>query len=202
MNSIENLIIESLKDVIDLVCVNEPNGESKSNLVFPLKRDGKTRVSEQEAKFLFMQRVEKVGEFLYSIEAPTSETYKFSGQNKRSGNIDVCLYRKSDKKRIHLVEFKALNPDQPSYSKDFEKLFWDEDGLTNYFIQLLENTDSGTIPNIVKKYNEAIKEAKGKELADFKSCLTIFLCDLGKKWILKYNVEKTGELSEPIFIDK
>ena len=201
MNKVESLIIASLYDFMDLEYITKPDAKGKSNLVFPITRDEKQRVSEQEARLLFLQHVEKDGEFLYSIETPTTKAYKFSGKNERSGNIDVCLYGKEDRKRKHHIEFKALNPKQASFSKDFEKIFGDEEGLTNYFIHALVKTDSGTIRNIEKKYNEAVKNAIA-ENTDFKSCLVIFLCDMGNKEITRYDVDGKGELTPKIISEK
>ena len=154
MYMVEKLIIASLQEFFELECINATKDETKRKLVFPIKRDVKRRVSEQEMRFLFVDHVEQSGEFHYSIEAPTTKMYKFSGVTPRSGNIDVCLYK--DGKPKHLIEFKALNPGQKSYTKDFEKLICDEENLVNYFVQVIENTDKGTIPNIVGKYKVAI----------------------------------------------
>ncbi len=195
MNKVEELIIDSLIELLDLTCITDSKAGIESRLVFPIKRDGKRRVSEQEARFLFVQHIERGRKFLYSIEAPTTKKYKFSGINDRSGNIDICLYENGERK--HLIEFKALNPQQSSYSKDFEKLVCDEDYLTNYFIQVLENTDNKTIPSIENKYKKAIQIMKEK-YASTQSCLRIFLCDMGTRQIIKYEVDKNGELRKEI----
>jgi hypothetical protein len=191
MNNIENLITTSLSDFLELSCVTEMKTEMKSRLVFPIKRDGKRRVSEQEIRFLFIQEIENNSTFHYSVEVPTKERYKFLGINDRSASFDVCLYENG--KRKHLIEFKALNPQQSSYSKDFEKLIIDETDLMNYFIQVIQNTDNGTIPNIEQKYKTALEHVKNKYNI-IRPCLKIFLCDMGKKNIVKYEVDKNGNL--------
>ncbi|MGL2963857.1 hypothetical protein ACSVH2_08585 [Flavobacterium sp. RSB2_4_14] len=122
---------------------------------------------------------------------PTKEKYKFLGAGERSGNFDNCLYENGERK--HLIEFKALNPKQASYSKDFEKLLYDESDLDNYFIQGLKSIDNGTIPNIETKYKVAIKSVKDKGRS-IRSRLKIFVCALGVEDIIKYEVNKDGEL--------
>lgn len=195
-NDVEKLILDSLKEVIELKCINETNNNTTNKLVYPTKRaelgSGKLRrVSEQESRFLFIKKIENESVFFYSVEAPTKEKYYFTGkeENQRSGNFDVCLYGE-DKKRKHLLEFKAMNPNLASYQKDFKKLIKDEDGLTNYFIQVIINRDNGTLPNIEEKYNKAIQYAvENNDDNNYKSKLVIFLCDIGiKKSILKYEV--------------
>lgn len=188
---IEGLILDSLKELIEIACINDPYFESKSKLVYPVKSDNSRRVSEQEVRFLFINKIDKESDFLYSVEAPTKEKYVFTGKkgNERSGNFDVCLYE-NNKERKHLIEFKALNPKNASYHKDFEKLIKDENGLTNYFIQLIINSDTGTLTSIEKKYNEGIQNAISSNLDNTnKSKLVIFLCEIGEnKRILRYEV--------------
>lgn len=189
-NNLEELILDSLKEVIELRCIKDVNKETTNRLVYPQKRSDLTRVSEQESRFLFIKKIENDSDFFYSVEAPTKEKYYFTGkeENKRSGNFDVCLYG-DDNKRKHLLEFKAMNPKSASYEKDFEKLIKDENGLTNYFIQVIINSNTGTLPSIEKKYNNAILYAIDKNKANKnKSILVIFICDIGKKRILKYQV--------------
>lgn len=190
-NDIEKLIRDSLKEVVELQCIKDVNKETTNRLVYPQKRSDLTRVSEQESRFLFIKKIENDSNFFYSVEAPTKEKYYFTGkeENKRSGNFDVCLYG-DDNKRKHLLEFKAMNPSLASYEKDFKKLIKDEDGLTNYFIQVIINRDNGTLPNIEKKYNKAIQYALENNADNTnKSRLVIFLCDIGtNKSILKYEV--------------
>jgi hypothetical protein len=189
-NDVEKLILDSLKEVIELKCIIDANNETTNRLVYPQKRGDLKRVSEQESRFLFIKKIENESDFFYSVEAPTKEKYYFTGkeENQRSGNFDVCLYGE-DKKRKHLLEFKAMNPPDASYEKDFEKLMKDEEGLTNYFIQVIINSDNGTLPNIEKKYNNAIQYAVNKNKDNYKnSKLVIFLCNIGGKKIWKYEV--------------
>ena len=92
-NDVEKLILDSLKEVIELKCINDSNKTKTNKLVYPTKRGELKRVSEQESRFLFIKKIETESDFLYSVEAPTKGKYYFTGkeENKRSGNFDVCL---------------------------------------------------------------------------------------------------------------
>ncbi|GAB6394029.1 MAG: hypothetical protein MdMp024_0341 [Bacteroidales bacterium] len=194
MKNVEDLIVESLVNVVNLCCINQVTNTKPSNLVFPVHSNGTRRVSEQEARFLFVQAVEQDKQFLYSVEAPTKLSYFFGapvpvivqdGQDgqRQAGNIDACLYENGERK--HLIEFKALNPPQISYSKDFLKLICDERGLTNYFVHVLENPN----PNINGIYQTAIAHAQAQaQLHSLKqSQLVIFLCVMQTREITRYS---------------
>jgi hypothetical protein len=145
---------------------------------------------------LFVKELENQTDFYYSVETPTKQRYSFTGKRKISGNIDVCLYEKVDSqyKRVHLIEFKALNPSIRSYEKDFQKLFFDEENLTNYFIQILENADAETIPNIENKYNAALDAVFNGEKQP-KSNVIIFLYSITKGELYRYeNFAKNKKL--------
>ena len=195
MNIIETLILKSLQELLSLKCITDENDVACGKLVFPIKRDKTKRISEQEARFLLVKQLEKQEQtkYKYSVESPTTKSYCFTGEGERSGNIDLCIYDKG--KRCNLIEFKAMNPKQSSYTKDFEKLFCDESNLVNYFIQILENTNNGTIPNIESKYRKAIENIKEKQTV-FQSSIKIFICDMGKKSVMKCEIDKNGLLSD------
>ena len=193
MELVEKMIESAFKELLQLDCIGQPfKSENKSKLVFPMRREGKgARVSEQEMRFLFVKQLEKQNQYVYAVEVPTAKKYKFAGdgapkideEDGQSGNIDVGIYDKSTSTFACLIEFKALNPEQDSYSKDFLKLLCDEKGLTNYFVQVIKNSDSGTILNIEEKYRIAISYAKEPI-----SYVKIFLCDIGKQSIIIYEV--------------
>lgn len=203
MHTVETLILDSLKEFLSLKCINDAECGTGSKLVYPMKRQSeKKRVSEQEMRCTFINCIEKSdNDFLYSIEMPTNKIYRNKDNDpdgtKRSGNIDLCLYENREPK--HLIEFKALNPPQLSYDKDFEKLIGDSPGLINYFIQVLINTNSGTIPNIENKYIKAINNLKEKGIIELRSQLVIFLCCIGKKEVLRYNIDLDNIKGKKVF---
>ncbi len=92
------------------------------HLVFPTKRDGTRRVSEQESKVLVTQWLQSEG-YTYSIETPTQEAYIQSGLTAQSALTDVTIYRGSGAKGRRLnIELKAHQPPCESFRKDLEKL--------------------------------------------------------------------------------
>jgi hypothetical protein len=192
MRSIEKMIEAAFKELLQIDCIGQAI-KSNSKLVFPTRQmEKEARISEQEMRFLFVKQLEMQDEFVYTVEAPTAKKYRFTGDgapkideaNGQSGNVDVCLYAKSDVSHpASLIEFKALNPKQDSYSKDFLKLLCDEKGLTNYFVHIIKNSDNGTLSNIEKKYRLAAQCAKEPV-----SQMKIFLCDMGKRIITVYEI--------------
>lgn len=185
-NLIEELIFQSLKELIRMYYES-----NTSKLIFPQTRGDRKRISEQEARFLFVKQLEKQKYYQYAVEVPTRQTYSFTGKGERSGNIDLCLYE--DGRRKSLIEFKALNPKQSSYSKDFEKLLFDSDNnidcniLQNFFIQIFENKND----KITHKFDTAIKDALEKHKEKRESDVIIYICILnGNSQIIKYIIEK------------
>jgi hypothetical protein len=193
MTSVEEMIEATFKELLHIDCTDQSIRLSSSKLVFPTRRGEKeARVSEQEMRFLFARQLEKQNQFVYAVEVPTAKKYSFAGDEAprineasgQSGNVDICLYDKSDISRpVSLIEFKALNPKQDSCSKDFLKLLCDEEGLTNYFVHIIKNSNSGTIPNITAKYRVAAGCTK-EQISKMK----IFLCDMGKRTINVYEI--------------
>ena len=171
-------IIEILKRtfcVIDSVylCNDESLGrtdlkEAGSRIIFPKYsqkyREGKRRISEQELRFIFVEQFndycdETTWQALYSVETPTEEKYKFSGEELpraitngenggQSAMIDTTIHDEKGH-RLCFLEFKANNPEAFCYQKDFVKLNA-EIGM-GFFVQILENENKGTMPNILKK---------------------------------------------------
>lgn len=146
-----------------------------SRILFPqLRGSENTRISEQELKFVFVEQLYKYLEsedgknwdVYYSVETPTIHGYvgfstpspEKDDENGRSGCIDMVIHNSSGA-RICLIEFKAKNPGVSDYTKDFCKLKEEGVGL-GYFLQIVENTDSGTKTNIEDK----VKAYKGKAL--------------------------------------
>ena len=162
-------IIENTFKVIGEVYETNKEGSipSKANrILFPKKRDETIRISEQELRFVFVEQLlnyikDPGWDVYYSVETPTRHAYKgfHDGDPKvddkkgQSGNIDLCIHDNQGN-RICLIEFKALNPKKADYQKDFCKLQHEDEGnnkILRYFIQIVENVDSGTMDNIGKK---------------------------------------------------
>ena len=155
----------------------EKNEETtETSLVFPkysidegANKKGKTRISEQELRFAFVQAFHEYKckyhcNYLCGIEVPTKDKYLFTdevddkienGETKkkriykpriasdgRSGSFDMVIY---DEKlnRICLIEFKYGHPDIGSFAKDFLKLANpNEEGEKRYFIHLMKEKNN------------------------------------------------------------
>ena len=173
-----NEITSKTFDVLKNVYANQKEGheftqgENGSRLIFPHYsknyRDGETRISEQELRFVFIEQFNAYCaknniNWFYSVETPTEYKYIFTDKNNphkaedgekgQSAMVDLCIH---DEKleRIALVEFKALNPDEFCYEKDFCKLETEKEGrpeLVTFFIMMVKNAEKRTLKNIKDK---------------------------------------------------
>ncbi|RMF14558.1 MAG: hypothetical protein D6761_09255 [Candidatus Dadabacteria bacterium] len=142
-------------------------------LIFPCKRDGTIRRSEQELRQLFIEELKAVDKsfrpVFYAVEVPTSLRYTLGKSTKdihvyesnqkagRSASIDLTIFtadeRRSKLERTWNIEFKLGNPEEHAVAKDVVKLAREpENGA---FLQILENTDSKTWENVFKKLSSA-----------------------------------------------
>jgi hypothetical protein len=167
-------------------------------LLYPKKRSGDVRISEQELKILFCAELVNTNK-IFSVETPTVETYSFTGTDCKSGNIDVCIHDFQCKKftRINNIEFKAHNG---NYRRDFEKLIGEEGN--NYFIHVLPSINNRTLFNkkiktrkpVINKYIEAIElvYSDAKKPNKYKS-LTFYICILKPFVLLRNVIDKKNE---------
>jgi hypothetical protein len=209
--NVEDLIIKSFQKLGTIECENgklvhlqSNHPQSNSRLIFPQYwtrgNPGSERVSEQEARFLFVKELEDGAgshQYYYSVETPTKKAYQFSkngvpilpviSDEGQSANIDVCLYNKMNGgtfERRHLIEFKFGNPDKHDFSKDFLKLLCDDDdGLVNYFVHIVKygNLSQRTLNSVQSKYQHAINNASvnGNNNGNV-STVEIFLYNIGE----------------------
>ena len=126
--------------------------DHEHGLVFPRKRDGSVRISEQEAKTLFLYRVLSERRYCLSVEVPTEQTYRQKGSKEISARVDITLLRGNTKRCAH-VEFKALNCRVADIRKDLEKLL--RENSTGMWFHTLENANRGTIKSLLGKFGKA-----------------------------------------------
>ena len=176
IKNIINEINTKTFDVLKKVYANQKEGceftqcDNGSRLIFPhystVYRDGETRISEQELRFVFIEQfnaycAENNLKLFYSVETPTEYKYTFTDKNNphkddengQSAMVDLCIHNEK-LERIALVEFKALNPDEFCYEKDFCKLNEEKGAnpeLETFFIMMVKKSDTGTYGNIRKK---------------------------------------------------
>ena len=163
-----------------------------SAIVFPVYRDGKLRISEQETRFAFITEVikgnrgETNNKFLYSVETPTKRKYRFSpGKANASGTpkidedtgqsamVDVCLYSKAGEK--YYVEFKAKNVGGSAIEKDFLKLLCDDENAANYFVHTIYEMDDNILSSIANNYTKALESIRKKHKNEKGIKLIVFL---------------------------
>lgn len=213
---IEELIINSLNELAKIA--NEVDGknlekEQTSKLIFPNYLNGKhiqkKRVSEQEARLLFIRELDKEkDDFYYSIETPTTKLYNFKidkeapkilpdneGEFKgQSASFDLTIHN-DNFERIHFIEFKNENVN--TIKKDFLKLLCDNNKV-NYLIHTIKRENKGTIPNICKKYAVAInyifEKIDKKEHTN--STLKIFLFNASKNQYIQFEDLKIQKIKE------
>jgi hypothetical protein len=196
----ENLIIESLRELQKIGTEKAKSyNQQESKLIFPKyccgKHAGEKRVSEQEARLLFIRELEKQSNFYYSIETPSSKLYKFSDKNDKkfepkiipvgqesgqSASFDLTIYNNKSE-RMHFVEFKNGNVD--TVKKDFLKLLCDEKDKENYFVNILERDNlnkRNTLDSIITKYQVAVDYIKDEidKSEHTNSTLKIFLFNI------------------------
>lgn len=171
INQITDRTFKILKSIYDNQKEGKDNPErdNGSRLIFPhystIYREGETRISEQELRFLFVEQfnafcAENNLKWYYSVETPTEYKYTFTDKNNphkdedgQSAMFDLCIHNEK-LERITLIEFKALNPDKFCYKKDFCKLEVEKEGKTEletFFIMMVKNADKGTLKSINAK---------------------------------------------------
>lgn len=139
----------------------ERGGPRVGSLVFPEYRGGSLRVSEQEARFAFVESLAR-GAFRYAVEAPTSKSYQFTGKKGLSAQTDLALYGAGG--RTCNVEFKAkgLRPSErgrfPIY-KDLQKLL--REPVPGLWFHLLESVDNSTIRGLTKVLADEMSRVEG-----------------------------------------
>ena len=167
-------IIRNTYEIIQTVYENQKETEGRksnapkplSRILFPKYREiGKTRFSEQELRFIFVEQLNKEisngWDVYYSVETPTMERYKFKdeehpkvckeGEKGMSAQFDLVIHD-NNYQRIALIEFKANNTLAKHHEKDFVKL--NEEGsekVMTYFLEIVKSSDDNTIDSLKKK---------------------------------------------------
>ena len=148
-------------DFWHLKSVHDEPHELSPRLICPEKRDKKVRISEQEAKTLYISILNGLN-YYYSVETPTSEGYIQKGKKPQSGNTDLSLYKfdynmKEFIKAVN-VEFKKSPVAEENIRKDIEKLIRERtDGA---WIHTIENANSNNIHVLFDKMKSALKSCK------------------------------------------
>lgn len=157
-----------------------PGGPGSGRLVFPRYRDGSVRVSEQEARFAFVEALCQ-GPLRYSVEVPTSKLYTFKGKTPLSAQTDLQVHD-VDGSGICNVEFKAKGVSSSAQNnfqiyKDLQKLL--REPVWGLWFHLLEGVDNLTINKFLDVMTKQIGEVQrdfGKDIQT--PGLTLHVCVL------------------------
>ena len=126
-----------------------------------VKEDGKYKhmifsqkkmIREPELRAI-LSEVLSESKITYGIEVPTRNKY---GKGKNKARTDIAIYKNGSP--IINIELKQGQPDYCEIEKDFQKLF-KEGVIGSCFYHVLQNSDSGTLPSLIRKYNKAYSEA-------------------------------------------
>ncbi len=165
--------------------------------MFPKYRNDNIRVSEQEARFAFVEALCS-GPLFYSVEAPTSKKYQFSGKNPLSAQTDIAILDTFGA-RICNVEFKSkgISPSSkrffPIY-KDLQKLL--REPVWGLWFQLFKAVDNTTINNFFKVMTKQIERVKN-DFSDIESPgLTFHVCVLQQSFSLHKKISEISCLSK------
>jgi len=190
-----------------------------SRLIFPLyeRREEKTaRISEQEARVLFLQEVQedKYDGIYYSVETPTDYRYIFGstvkqlrclrrGRRGQSARYDMSLYEPKPRGKLKQavnIEFKAHNKELTDMAKDFLKLMVEK--YPGVFFHVLEKVDKNTLTvcsgkeqGILAKYERTFNElAKNRACIrhgfDDEESILFAICSLNPRFIMMKAIPK------------
>jgi len=176
-------------------------GSHTGKLLFPEYRGGDLRVSEQEARFAFVEALAP-GSLTYSVEAPTSKLYQFTGKSPLSAQTDLTIHNEAGG-RICNVEFKAegVSPSAkehfPIY-KDFEKLM--REPLWGLWFHLLKGVNNSTIKDLLTVFKTQMDRVRSEHIGDIESPgLTIHICILQHEFSLERDIPVHGEALDQLF---
>ena len=160
---IETIINNTFNAIDEVYKTNQESAEKgNSRLVFPKYRSDKTRVSEQELRFIFVDQFiqycnnsDNHFDYYYSVETPTRYKYKFyrdngkvpevSTQDGKSASHDLTIFSKEGKS-VAVLEFKKDGCSAHEIAKDFLKLSVepndDQVEMLRFFVMIsASNTD-------------------------------------------------------------
>lgn len=149
-----------------------------SKLLFPRYRKNSLRISEQEARFAFVQSLFHRN-LSYSVETPTIKLYSFSGSTPMSAQTDLTVYQMMDDGNQVNIEFKAHGisvqaKNHFNIRKDLEKLL--REPAWGCWFHIFKAVDGPTIMNLLTVIvQEICKACKNNSDIDCKGLLSIFV---------------------------
>lgn len=119
------------------------------------------RIREPEMRHALAQCAEEKS-CSYGIEVPTEELYRFCeepGDRRVRARHDFVMFPDQRAASV-LIELK-VSTDGKVITKDFVKLICERAG-GKAFIHLLPSKDTGTLPNLMRKYRDSGMQAAGE----------------------------------------
>ncbi len=165
----------------------------RPRLIFPSRRSGTLRVSEQESKILITQWLETQGHW-YSIETPTTEQYSQSGANALSARIDVTLHGESeDSDRRVNIELKSGTATSESFRKDFEKLL--RENVAGVWFHTLERANRSTWRTVEAKISEAF-DGERANVVRMSHTVVFSFCVLDPPQLVTFDLDFSKDFDE------
>jgi hypothetical protein len=170
---------------------------SGKRLIFPVLHSGRLRVSEQEARFYFVQALEE-SPFVYSIESPTEKLYRQKGNAPSKAAFDTTV-KDVEGRCVVNCEFKCggisvnrLN--RMSVAKDLEKLLRDPgDGL---WFHLLKAVNNSTLSYVLMIIGEELGRLRDEYRSEIQSkTLVMHICILRPRFSIHRAVALHPDLS-------
>jgi hypothetical protein len=116
------------------------------------------KIREPEATQALIQVLYRRG-IEYGVEVPTMGLYAISTDKQDAANTDIVLFTETGQINI---EFKEGSCHMKHIQKDIMKMLG-EDVAGCAFFHVLKNTNRGTLPNLMAKYEEAYHNNLSKE---------------------------------------
>lgn len=141
-----------------------------AGLIFPRKRDGTRRISEQESRIAATQWLHD-GKYPFSVETPTGEKFVMSGVTETglSARTDITVFRVQgdDLRRLLNIEVKALQPKKEGIVGDLQKLLREQ--VEGMWFHTLVSADTASWRQIGRKLWWAYRD-----LSEDPCCLDAF----------------------------
>jgi hypothetical protein len=185
---LESLVGRVAGDLISIYF--RPNQVTDHGLIFPRKRDGSLRISEQEPKHLFLQNARADGRFCYSVETPTTQTYCQKGTSGMSARVDLTLVGRPEQPSVN-IELKAHNCGTENIRKDLEKLV--RENTMGVWFHTLEKGDRFQVQSFLGTFRTAFGQLSAYLGASNTSYL-ISICSLEARLLYWRWLVLTGNL--------
>jgi hypothetical protein len=187
---LETLVAKVAEELISIH--PRSNQASEYGLRFPRKRDGSLRISEQESKHLLAQHIRADRRFCYSVETPTTQTYRQKGNSDMSARVDLSLVDHSGQPCVN-IELKAHYCAVENIRKDLEKLV--RENTTGVWFHTLEKGDPGRVETLFGTFRMAFRQLSA-HLGASETSYLISICSVEAGMLYSRWLTLRGNLDE------